>query len=147
MKINRNSFTGYQYIAAALKGSEFPKDVFAKKKVLTAHKKIFERLDPKEVVPELNRRKVINDIDTANILATENNDGPIDATDILLDRVWRRHGNWFAEFLDVLSEYYSHICKKVDPGIFTSKYPKCCWSVLLHVLEGFRDIFFIQLNV
>ena len=139
-KLTGVCFTGYQYIAAALKGSEFPRDVFAKKNVLTAHKNILERINPKELVPELNRRKVINDSDTQHIITSEKNDGPKEAVGILLDRVWRRHENWYAEFLDVLSENYSHICKQMDPGIFASKYPKCCclfYYMYLNVAETF----------
>lgn len=117
-------FTEYYYVADALKGEEVPKDVFVKyRKLLMDHNMEFlGRFDPTEVIAELNRRKVINDMDKENIQAEKTTQGDICATQVLLDRVWRHHQNWYKEFLDVLCEKYPHIVKAMDENFHASKY-------------------------
>ena len=117
-------FTEYHYVADALKGEEVPREVFVKyRKLLMDHNMEFlGRFDPMEVIAELNRRKVINDMDKENIQAEKTTQGNISATHVLLDRVWRHHQNWYEEFLDVLCEKYPHIVKSMDENFHASEY-------------------------
>lgn len=110
----------YHYLADALKGQEVPKDVFVKfRKLLMEHNVQFiGRLNPTEVLPELNKRKVLSDIDRENIEAEQRTQGNICATNVLLDRVWRRHQNWYEELLDVLSNGYPDIVKGMDMDFY-----------------------------
>ena len=81
------------------------------------------RLDPSEVLAELNKRKVINDMDKENIEAEERNGGKICATNVLLDRVWRHQQNWYEDFLEVLlDQKYTDIVKEIDPEFYESTY-------------------------
>lgn len=113
----------YHYLADALKGQEVPKDVFVKfRKLLMEHNlKFIGRFNPTDVLPELNSRKVLSDMDKENIIAEQMTQGNICATNVLLDRVWRRHTNWYEEFLDVLCEKYSDIVKGMDTDFYESR--------------------------
>lgn len=104
----------YHYLADALKGDEVPRDVFVKfRKLLMEHNlKFIGRLNPTDVLPELNSRKVLSDMDKENIIAEQRTQGNICATNVLLDRVWRRHPNWYEEFLDVLCETIQTLSKE-----------------------------------
>lgn len=116
-------FTEYYYIAAALKGEEVPREVFIKyRKLLQEHNlKFLGRFNPSDVVAELNRRKVINDMDKENIEAEQKTHGNICATHVLLDRVWRHKRSWYEEFMDVLCENYAGIVKGMGE-LHVSKY-------------------------
>lgn len=110
----------YHYLANALKGQEVPKDVFIKfRKLLMEHNLEFiGRINPAEILPELHSRKVLNDMDKENITAEQRTQGNMGATGVLLDRVWRRHPNWYEEFLDVLCKYYPDIVKRMDTDFY-----------------------------
>lgn len=112
----------YHYLADALKGQEVPKDVFIKfRKLLMEHNLEFiGQFNPMDVLPELNRRKVLNDMDKENIIAEQRAQGNMGATGVLLDRVWRRHTNWYEEFLDVLCKDYLDIVKRMDTDFYES---------------------------
>lgn len=113
----------YHYLADALKGQEVPKDVFIKfRKLLMEHNLEFiGRINPAEILPELHSRKVLNDMDKENITAEQRTQGNMGATGVLLDRVWRRHPNWYEEFLDVLCKYYPDIVKRMDTDFYESR--------------------------
>lgn len=118
-------FLEYKYVAVALKGREVPRDVYVKyRKILTQHSvKFLGRFDPSEVLAELNKRKVINDMDKENIEAEKKTGGNICATHVLLDRVWRRQPNWYNEFLEVLiCQNYIDIVKGMDQDFFEGTY-------------------------
>ena len=115
----------YKYVAVALKGKEVPRVVYVKyKKILTQHiMKFLGRLDPSDVLAELNTRKVINDMDKENIEAEKKTGGNICATNVLLDRVWRHQQNWYKDFLEVLlDQKYTDIVKEIDPEFYESTY-------------------------
>ncbi|XP_061175389.1 antiviral innate immune response receptor RIG-I-like [Saccostrea echinata] len=106
----------YHYVAKALKGGEVPRDVFVKyRKLLMEHNvKFIQNIDPSEILPELSRRHLINDMDKENIQAEQITQGRICATNVLLDRVWRHHQNWYEEFLDVLCKDNSELVESMD---------------------------------
>lgn len=115
----------YKYVAVALKGKEVPRVVYVKyRKILTQHiMKFLGRLDPSDVLAELNARKVINDMDKENIEAEKKTGGNICATNVLLDRVWRHQQNWYKDFLEVLlDQKYTDIVKEIDPEFHESTY-------------------------
>lgn len=81
---------------------------------------IIGRLNPADVLPELNSRKVLNDMDKENIIAEQRMQGNMGATGVLLDRVWRHHPNWYEEFLDVLCKDYPDIVRIMDTDFYES---------------------------
>lgn len=92
------------------------------RKLLQEHNlKFLGRFNPSDVVAELNRRKVINDMDKENIEAEQKTHGNICATHVLLDRVWRHKRSWYEEFMDVLCENYAGIVKGMGE-LHVSKY-------------------------
>ncbi|XP_062594925.1 antiviral innate immune response receptor RIG-I-like [Saccostrea cucullata] len=112
----------YHYVAKALKGGEVPRDVFVKyRKLLMEHNvKFIQKIDPSDIVPDLCSRHVINDMDKENIQAEQNTQGKICATNVLLDRIWRHHQNWYDEFLDVLCGKNSDLVKSIDSDYYNN---------------------------
>ena len=85
--------------------------------------KVVNRLNPSDVLPELNTRKVINDMDKENIEAERKTKGNMCATHVLLDRVWRHQENWYEEFLEILMcKNYPAIVKEMDQEFYESTY-------------------------
>lgn len=79
---------------------------------------IIGQLNPADILPELYSRNVLNDMDKENIIAEQRMLGNMGATSVLLDRVWRRHTNWFKEFLDVLCKDYPDIVRIMDTDFY-----------------------------
>lgn len=112
--------------------TQLPSAIFDKENVIKKNRKKFERVHCSDILPELTRRKIINEMDKQNIEQIQNNKGNLEAMHLLLDRVWRHQTNWYEQFLDVLFEDYQHIVKSVDPDFHSSKY--------IYVLDFFRLI-------
>lgn len=113
--------SGYRYISKALKGEEVSKNAYYMyKKVLMKNKMhLIEKLNPDELLPLLKSEGIIDQKDVENIQAEQANKGPMAATIVLLDRIWRKKENWFTSFLIVLINMeYSNIVEKIDPIFF-----------------------------
>jgi hypothetical protein len=91
-------------VARALRGGEVKSDVFKKyRKLLLRHNfKLIHKLDPNELLPDLSSRGLLIDIDVQEIQAEMSNHGKIAGTTVLLDRVWRRHEDWYHILLEVM---------------------------------------------
>jgi hypothetical protein len=89
---------------------------------MSHHVDFLGRFNPSDVLSKLIERKVINDMDKENIQAEQRISGDICATQVLLDRVWRHHQNWYEEFLDALCKDYHQIVKSMDPDFYESEY-------------------------
>lgn len=61
-------------------------------------------------------------MDKDNIEAEQRTTGNISATNVLLDRVWRHHQNWYEELLDALCKDYPYIVKSMDQDFYDSEY-------------------------
>ena len=115
-----SALSGYRYISEALKGKKVLEDAYYKyKKVLMKNKMhLIEKLNPEELLPLLKSEGIIDQKDE-NIQAEQANKGPMAATIVLLDRIWRKKENWFTSFLTVLINMeYSYIVEKIDPTFF-----------------------------
>lgn len=88
---------GYKYVSDVLKGAT-EKDFSSHKKILqilTPH--IMENLEPTELIEILFSKGVISTSDKEELERTQKFQGPSAATLILLDRIPRRHPDWYAE--------------------------------------------------
>lgn len=102
---------------------------------------IIGQLNPADILPELYSRNVLNDMDKENIIAEQRMLGNMGATSVLLDRVWRRHTNWFKEFLDVLCKDYPDIVRIMDTDFYEGM---SMYFFLLILIKGIWYSFLIR---
>ncbi|XP_013401297.1 probable ATP-dependent RNA helicase DDX58 [Lingula anatina] len=77
---------------------------------------LYENIIPRDVLPNLFAKGVINQSDKEEIMAEETNHGSQTAAQMLIDRIYRHKPGWYRDFLEVLEATgYEHLVKEIDP--------------------------------
>ncbi|XP_023931940.1 probable ATP-dependent RNA helicase DHX58 isoform X2 [Lingula anatina] len=83
---------------------------------------LYEKIIPRDVLPNLFAKAVISQVDKEEIMAEETNHGPQAATLMLIDRIYRHKPGWYRDFLEVLEATgYEHLVKEIDPDFVSGE--------------------------
>nr|WBR62860.1 RIG-I like receptor 1 [Azumapecten farreri] len=107
--VNSLDAADYEYLAKTLRGFETDRSAFSDS---TNHRRLIEllgpeikkELDPVNLIQSLHCYKVINKMDMEEISAERYSRGNMAASVVLLDRVHRRHKDWFYLFLQAIHD-------------------------------------------
>lgn len=97
-------FPGYTYIVDNIRGYRFINHSYQKQYLNTLIPNIGKMITPCELLPHLLAKDLIGSNDQENIQREHTNHGNFAANVMLLDRITRKHRNWYILFIEALNE-------------------------------------------
>ncbi|XP_053389840.1 uncharacterized protein LOC128552798 [Mercenaria mercenaria] len=95
---------GYTYIVDNIRGYNFISHRYQKEYIKSLTEKLGKMIKICELLPHLFAKDLISDTDKENIQQEDKNNGNIVAVYLLLDRIHRKHRNWYILFIEALKD-------------------------------------------
>ncbi|XP_053400363.1 uncharacterized protein LOC123558007 isoform X1 [Mercenaria mercenaria] len=95
---------GYTYIVDNIRGYKFISHEYQEEYIRKIKPKLCKMINTRELLLHLLAKNVISDSDNENIQRENANHGNIAAAMMLLDRIHKKHRNWYKLFIEALQE-------------------------------------------
>ncbi|XP_060595637.1 uncharacterized protein LOC132749761 [Ruditapes philippinarum] len=102
--ISALSENGYSYIVDNIRGYKFINHDYQKQYIKNITPKIGYMITVCEILPLVSAKEVISESDKENIKREDVNHGNFAAAVLLLNRIHRKHRNWYLLFIEALNE-------------------------------------------
>ncbi|XP_060595646.1 uncharacterized protein LOC132749769 [Ruditapes philippinarum] len=124
--INALSDNGYSYIVDNIRGYKFINHFYQREYIKNITPKIGSMITVCEIISFVYAKKLISESDKEHIQKEDANRGNFAAAVLLLDRIHRKHRNWYLLFIEALNEAgMDEVAKCLEiPALLESKRTK-----------------------